>query len=846
MFDTITITGARLHNLKNITLSLPKNQFIVFTGLSGSGKSTLALDTLHREGQRQYMESLGMVDYVSKPAVDRIEGLSPSISVDQFLTNRSPRSTVGTATEVFTYLRVLYARIGHRPCPQCGADIPPVFDVSAADGEADDDESGDMYPCPHCGTLVPEMGMAHFSFNKPAGACPRCTGLGTVYTPILSRLVDEERSILDGAVTGWNVFNIRYNVKILQAAARYYGFKFDPALPLKQLGRVHRDLLLYGVASDEFKQHFPNVPPPETVAKGHFEGVVTNLLRRYADQTHDADYREKLSELVRVEVCPECLGTRLSPESRAVTVLNRTIVDVAGLPLNELAAWIDTLHDSVSAEDWIITEPIVNDLHDRVRRLVDVGVGYLTLDRSSPTLSVGEAQRLRLASLLGSGLTGVLYVFDEPTIGLHPRDNARLIKVLRQLRDLGNTVLVIEHDLEMLRAADYMVDVGPGAGRHGGRIVVAGPPQVVAAHEESITGQYLSGRANIEVPAQRRSGSGQALIIHGARAHNLQNVTASIPLGKLVAVTGVSGSGKSSLVFDILDRAARQRFYGATERSGEHDSIEGWDFVDKIVTIDQTAIGRSTRSNAATYTDAFTGMREAFASTPEARQRKLTARHFSFNVAGGRCERCEGAGTLTVSMHFLPDVEVRCPVCHGRRFKRDVLAVKYRDYDIAQVLDLTIEEALTVFQGVSAAESRLALMVEVGLGYLQLGQPATTLSGGEAQRVKLAKELYRRGTGRTLYLLDEPTTGLHIADVARLLKLLHRLVDAGNTVLVVEHNLDVIKVADWIIDLGPEGGVAGGQIVAQGTPEDIARVANSYTGQFLQKLLRETEPVPTF
>jgi excinuclease ABC subunit A len=796
------------------------------------------------------MESLGMVDYVSKPAVDRIEGLSPSISVDQNLTNRSPRSTVGTATEVFTYLRVLFARIGHRPCPQCGADIPPVFDVNNAEGgandEADDDESGNMYPCPQCGTPVPEMGMGHFSFNKPAGACPKCTGLGTVYTPIFSRLFDEERSIPDGAIAGWDIYTIRRSVETLQAAARYYGFEFDPTLPLKQLGRVQRDLLLYGVASDEFKQHFPNVPPPETVAKGHFEGVVTNLLRRYADQTHDADYREKLSELVRVEVCPECLGTRLRPESRAVTVLNRTIVDVAGLPLNELAAWIDTLHDSVSAEDWIITEPIVNDLHDRVRRLVDVGVGYLTLDRSSPTLSVGEAQRLRLASLLGSGLTGVLYVFDEPTIGLHPRDNARLIKVLRQLRDLGNTVLVIEHDLEMLRAADYMVDVGPGAGRHGGRIVVAGPPQVVAAHEESITGQYLSGRANIEVPAQRRSGSGQALIIHGARAHNLQNVTASIPLGKLVAVTGVSGSGKSSLVFDILDRAARQRFYGATERSGEHDSIEGWDFVDKIVTIDQTAIGRSTRSNAATYTDAFTGMREAFASTPEARQRKLTARHFSFNVAGGRCERCEGAGTLTVSMHFLPDVEVRCPVCHGRRFKRDVLAVKYRDYDIAQVLDLTIEEALTVFQGVSAAESRLALMVEVGLGYLQLGQPATTLSGGEAQRVKLAKELYRRGTGRTLYLLDEPTTGLHIADVARLLKLLHRLVDAGNTVLVVEHNLDVIKVADWIIDLGPEGGVAGGQIVAQGTPEDIARVANSYTGQFLQKLLRETEPVPTF
>ena len=836
MFDTITIYNARLHNLKNVTVSIPKNKLVVFTGVSGSGKSTLAIDTLFNEGQRQYMESLGMVDYVSKPPVDRIEGLSPAIAVDQHLTNRSPRSTVGTTTEVFTYLRILFARIGHRPCPNCGADIPPAFDVVRANDtadESDEDDSGNTYPCPQCGTLVPEYGMANFSFNKPAGACPTCTGIGTVHSPTLDRLVDGTRTIRDGAILGWEQFHFDRYIASMEAAGRHYGFTFDATRPVSELGEVQRDLLFYGVNGAQFKRHFPNIKAPTTVASGNFEGVATNLLRRYADQTHDSDYREKLAELVSETTCPDCHGSRLKAESRRVTVLGRTIVEMSQLPLNELVGWIDGLHAAVSPEDWIITEPIVADLQARVRRLVNVGVGYLALDRSSPTLSAGEAERLRLASLLGSGLTGVLYVLDEPTIGLHPRDHDRLINVLRQLRDLGNTVLVIEHDLDMLRAADTVVDVGPGAGRQGGRIVAVGTPQQVAASAESITGQYLSGRLRIDIPAQRRAGNGQALTIHGARANNLQNIDVALPLGRFVAVTGVSGSGKSSLVFDILDRAARQHYYGATEQSGEHDSIEGWEHVDKIVTIDQSAIGRSTRSNAATYTDAFTPIREAFAATSDAKARQMSARHFSFNVPGGRCERCEGAGLLTVEMHFLPNVEVRCPTCHGRRFKREVLAVKYRDHDIAQVLDMTIEEALTVFEDVPAAQARLALMVEVGLGYLQLGQPATTLSGGEAQRVKLAKELYRRGTGRTLYLLDEPTTGLHVADVARLLLLLQRLVDAGNTVVVVEHNVDVMQAADWIIDLGPEGGKAGGHIVAQGTPEEIAQVAGSFTGTYL-------------
>jgi len=723
-------------------------------------------------------------------------------------------------------------------------DIPPSYDVNGSEVWDDESanepeviESSDSYPCPNCGASVPEMGMAHFSFNKPAGACPTCTGLGTMHEANVDQLVDMERSILDGAVMSWDIHYIKRNTETLLAAGKYYGFTFDPAEPIKKYGPVQRDLFLYGAYSPQFRRHYPDVRPPDTVGKGLFGGILTSFLRRYEEHIHDPNYREKMEKLLLQRTCPDCGGTRLRSESRQVTVAGQSIVNVSRLPLADLADWLERLPQVVSPEEWIIAEPIVDDLRGRVRRLVDVGVGYLTLERSSPTLSAGEAQRLRLAALLGSGLTGVLYVLDEPTIGLHPRDTGRLIKVMRQLRDLGNTVLVIEHDLDMLRAADYVVDIGPGAGRNGGRVVVAGALAAVAACPDSVTGDYLSGRLSIPVPTQRRPGNSESLTIQGARAHNLKNVTVKLPLGTLIAVTGVSGSGKSSLMFDILDRAARQRFYGASELPGEHDAIKGWEYLDKIVTIDQTAIGRTPRSNAATFTDAFTPIREAFAATPEARQRGLTARHFSFNVPGGRCERCEGAGVLTVEMHFLPDVQVRCPACRGRRFKREVLAVPYRSHDIARVLNLTIEETLPLFEDVPAAAARLSLMAGVGLGYLQLGQPATTLSGGEAQRVKLAKELGRRATGRTLYLLDEPTTGLHPADAARLLVVLQRLVDAGNTVVVIEHNLDVIKAADWVIDLGPEGGEAGGQIVATGTPEQIAQVEASITGAFLRPLL---------
>ncbi len=846
---TIHVKGARLHNLKNVTLSIPKNALVVVTGLSGSGKSTLAFDTLHKEGQRQYLESLGLVTgFVSKPAVDSITGLSPSISVDQHLTNRSPRSTVGTVTEVFTYLRVLWARIGHRPCPACAGNVPPDYHLGGDPARIDaawDDEppagtpdeapgDGQAVPCPHCGTPVPEMVMGNFSFNKPAGACPTCTGLGVALHADVDRLIDPARSVAAGAVLGWHPKLTERTIPVLHAAARHYGFAFDADLPVDALGTVQRDLLLHGADSPQFRRHFPGVEPPATVGRGRFEGVATAVLRRYAEHVHDANHREKTERLLVREVCPDCRGTRLRPESRSVTVAGLTIVEAARLPIDALAAWIDALPGRITAEERLVTEPVLADLRERTRRLTDVGVGYLTLEQATPSLSAGEAQRLRLAALLGSGLTGVLYVLDEPTIGLHPADTARLVEALRRLRDLGNTVLVIEHDLEVLRAADHLVDIGPGAGRHGGRVVAAGTPAQVAASTESVTGNYLTGRLAMPVPAAPRPGDGTALVVRGARAHNLKDITVRLPLGVLVAVTGPSGSGKSSLLLDVLDRAARRRFHGTGEAPGAHDGIDGWEHLDRVVTIDQQPISRLPRSNAATYSEVFTPIREAFTATTAARDRGLTPGHFSFNVPGGRCERCTGAGVLAVQMHFLPDVQVRCPACHGRRFSSEVLKARYRGHSIADVLDMTVEEALTVFEAIPGAAVRLQRLADVGLGYLPLGQPATTLSGGEAQRVKLAKELGHRATGRTLYLLDEPTTGLHAADTARLLGVLQRLVDAGNTVITIEHDLDVVRASDWVIDLGPAGGSAGGRIVAEGTPMAVAQASASRTGVFLR------------
>ena len=845
----ITIRGARLHNLQAVSLVIPKHQVVVLTGVSGSGKSTLGLDILYKEGQRQYLAALGLVAFgLTRPPVDAITGLSPTVSIDQRPANRSPRSTVGTGTDVYTYLRVLFARLGRRPCPRCGHDLAPGCDPSRSGGPAGvgmDEDASDpeaTMPCPHCGAPIPDLGMAHFSFNKPAGACPTCTGLGVVQQVSLARLVDDRRSLLDGAVVGWEARpNLNYHVATLLAAAKHYGFEFDPSLAVKDYTPPQRDLLLYGVDGPLFRRHFPDTRPPGTVRAGRFEGITNNVLRRYAEHVHahvdDSEYHDRLEEFLVERTCPDCLGARLRPESRAVTVDGQTIVEISSLPLSDLGTWLDRLPGRLDAAERGIAGPVLTELHEGIARLLEVGAGYLALARRSPTLSAGEAQRLRLASLLGSELSGLLYIFDEPTIGLHHRDTIRLIRVLHRLRDLGNTVLVIEHDLEVIAAADYVIDFGPGAGRHGGRVVAAGTPTEVAVSPGSITGDYLAGRASISVPQRRRSPTDKVLTISGAREHNLRDLTVSVPLGLLVAVTGVSGSGKSSLVFDIIGRALRQRLAGADEPPGAHAGLSGWENIDRVVIVDQHQLGRLPRSNAATYADAFAPIRAAFAATPEARQRGLSARHFSFNVPGGRCERCEGMGILTVKMQLLPDVEVRCPACRGRRFTGETLAVRYRDHDISQVLDLTVDEALALFGDVPDAHLRLQVLSDVGLGYLQLGQPATTLSGGEAQRVKLAKELGRRAGGHTLYLLDEPTTGMHLSDIAQLLLVLQRLVDTGNTVLMVEHNLECVKVADWVIDLGPEGGAAGGSLIAAGTPEQVARTTGSYTGEGLRPLL---------
>jgi excinuclease ABC subunit A len=832
MEGIIKIRGARENNLQNISLEIPKFKLVVVTGPSGSGKSTLAMDTLQRECQRQYMESMGMVsDSVSKPKVDAIEGLSPSISVGQHVTNRNPRSTIGTVTDIFTLLRILFAKLGERDCPSCGDAVLPTAQSAAYHGPSDEQEEEtavhEKVWCGNCGYELDQLTMSHFSFNKPEGACETCSGLGHTVSLDPEAVFNPELSLRDGAVAIWYSGIAEYSINILKAAARHYDLSFDEHLPLKEYSELQRDLLYYGVESEQFSRHFPDAKAPKSVGQGKFEGVLTGIWRRY---------REKGSEsgeaaLFQEHVCPECQGTRLKASSRQVRVDGVSISEVNAWSIGDAMAWTEALLKKLSQDQLLIVEAILHDSLVRLRRIVDVGLGYMSLDRQVITMSGGEAQRLRLASILGSGLTGVLYILDEPTTGLHPRDTRGLIQVLKHLRDLGNTVLVIEHDEEVMRAADHIIDIGPGAGTMGGTVVGQGTLKELIDNPLSITGAYFRENAVLSGQVTRRTGNGDSLTIHDAFLRNLKNVTVSFPLGCLISVTGVSGSGKSTLLFDLLAQAG-----SGTQAPAGCREITGWDSVGQLVTVDQSPVSRMQRSNIATYTDVYTHIRNWFASLPEARRGKLTAKHFSFNTPGGRCETCQGLGVVPLHMHFLPEIEVRCPDCRGKRFKQEVLDVTYNGYSISDILDITVKESLELLEEQPKIREITSLLCEVGLGYLKWGQSVRTLSGGEGQRIKLAKELNKKTRNHTLYLLDEPSTGLHPGDVRQLLVLLNRLVDAGNTVILVEHNLDLIWHSDWIVDIGPGGGAAGGAVVAEGTPEQIATVETSHTGRFLKEL----------
>jgi excinuclease ABC subunit A len=833
MKEMIVIKGARENNLKNISLAIPKYKLVVLTGPSGSGKSTLAMDTLQRECQRQYMDSMGLMaaDAISKPKVESIEGLSPSISVGQHVTNRNPRSTVGTATDLYTFVRFIFSRLGERICPFCSGSIPPSFEPAGRMAEEDEEIERQTLGCPHCGAELEKLGMSHFSFNKPEGACGTCSGLGRVASINEAAVFNPELSLSGGGVASLNGVHRDIQTRILIAAGKHYGFVFDPDQPLKEYGEEQRDLLYYGVESDAFKRHYPNVKP---VQGTKFEGVIPGLWRRYKEKEAEAGAQEKEGSFFHEQGCPDCLGARLKKEVRLVQVAGSSITEVSDWSLGEVYEWTKDLQEALPREGLHLLEPLLHDMPTRLKRLMDVGLSYLSMNRQTVTLSGGEAQRMRLASLLGSGLTGVLYILDEPTTGLHPRDTVGLIRVLQQLRDLGNTVLVIEHDIEMMRAADHMIDIGPGAGLNGGNVVGEGSIEDLMASELSVTGAYLRAE-NLSTPARiRRKGNGKHITIRQAKARNIDIPVVSFPLGCLVAVTGVSGSGKSTLVFDILT----QQSPNGLEQTGSN-MITGLEQVGNIVIFDQSPMGRMQRSNVATYTDVFTQLRQLYASLPQAKERKLTSKHFSFNTPGGRCETCQGLGVLSVDMNFMADLEVRCHDCRGRRFTDEVLQVKVEGYSISDLLDLSIQESLPILKSEAKIAGLIEMLCEVGLGYLKWGQSVKTLSGGEGQRIRLAKELSKPSKNHTLYLLDEPTTGLHPSDIKQLHILLKKLVDTGNTVVIVEHSLELIRESDWVIDIGPEGGAAGGKLVAEGTPEQVAKVPDSYTGQFLARILTE-------
>ena len=940
MQNNIYIKGARENNLKNIDLEIPRDKLVVITGLSGSGKSSLAFDTIYAEGQRRYVESLSsyarmFLGQMDKPDVDYIDGLSPAISIDQKTTSKNPRSTVGTVTEIYDYLRLLWARIGVPHCPKCGREIQqqsidqivdrimelpegtriqilaPV--VRARKGEhvkvfEDAKKSGYVrarvdgniydlseeikleknkkhnieiivdrlvikkdivrrltdsaetalalsggllfvdipneerqiafsqnYACENCGISIEELTPRLFSFNSPHGACPTCTGLGVqlLVDPALI-MPNPNLSIMDGGITasGWgNVKGDSISRMYFEALSRRYHFKLTD--PIKDLPQEAVDAILYGTKGEALQLHYEKAEG-FGVIKREFEGIVNNLDRRYKE-TQSPSMRADIEECMSETPCPACKGKRLKDSALAVTVGGMNIAQFTELSVVKALDFIGELE--LTPKEQLIAERIIKEIRSRLGFLQDVGLGYLTLSRSAATLSGGESQRIRLATQIGSSLMGVLYILDEPSIGLHQRDNAKLLTTLKQLRDLGNTLIVVEHDEETMRAADYVVDIGPGAGVNGGRVVCAGSIEDICACPESVTGQYLSGKKHIPVPAERRAGNGKSLVIRGARENNLKNIDVELPLGKIICVTGVSGSGKSSLINEILYKTLAAEKNRTKVRPGLCDGIDGLEYVDKVIALDQSPIGRSPRSNPATYTGVFNDIRDLFASTQDAKLRGYSQGRFSFNVKGGRCEACTGDGLIKIEMHFLPDVYVPCDVCGGKRYNRETLEVKYKGKSIADVLDMTVEEACAFFANQPKIYGKLQTLYDVGLGYVKLGQSSTTLSGGEAQRVKLATELSKRSTGSTVYVLDEPTTGLHMADVHRLITILDRLTDAGNTVVVIEHNLDVIKVADHIIDLGPEGGDMGGELVFSGTPEECAACERSYTGQFLKKLL---------
>ncbi|GAA0405321.1 excinuclease ABC subunit UvrA [Microbispora corallina] len=944
MADRLIVRGAREHNLKDVSLDLPRDALIVFTGLSGSGKSSLAFDTIFAEGQRRYVESLSayarqFLGQMDKPDVDFIEGLSPAVSIDQKSTSRNPRSTVGTITEVYDYLRLLWARIGKPHCPQCGRPIarqtpqqivdrvleleegtrfqvlapvirgrkgeyaelfrelqtkgfararvdgtvvrleePPALkkyekhdievivdrlavkesarrrltdsvetalqlsggtitldfvDLPEGDPNRERFYSEHLY-CPYDDLSFEELEPRSFSFNSPFGACPECTGLGTRMEVDPELVVpDPERTLGDGAISPWaNGHTSDYFIRLIEALGHALGFDLDT--PWERLSKKAQKAILHG-HDEQVHIRYSNRYGRQRSYYTTFEGVIPWVQRRHAEAESDSS-RERFEGFMREVPCPACRGRRLKPVSLAVTVGDASIAGVSAMSIGECAAFLSGL--KLSDRDMHIAERVVKEINARLGFLLDVGLDYLTLDRAAGTLAGGEAQRIRLATQIGSGLVGVLYVLDEPSIGLHQRDNMRLLETLIRLRDMGNTLIVVEHDEDTIAAADWVVDIGPGAGEHGGQVVVSGTVKELLASEQSLTGAYLSGRKSIVVPASRRKRDRKRqLVVKGAREHNLTGVDVEFPLGVFTAVTGVSGSGKSTLVNDILYSALAKELNGARTVPGRHSRVLGTDLVDKVVHVDQSPIGRTPRSNPATYTGVFDHARKLFAATTEAKVRGYLPGRFSFNVKGGRCEACSGDGTIKIEMNFLPDVYVPCEVCHGARYNRETLEVHYKGKTISEVLDMPIEEALEFFDAIPAIRRHLQTLNDVGLGYVRLGQPATTLSGGEAQRVKLASELQRRSTGRTVYVLDEPTTGLHFEDIRRLLGVLNRLVDAGNTVIVIEHNLDVIKTADWVIDMGPEGGSRGGRLVATGTPEEVARVEESHTGRFLEKIL---------